>query len=445
MNHPDNYFDLETVANKAMDGAKKRGASGVRVVARRSRNVSVVYRKGVADKVEESSRKSLNLFLYMNGKYTACQTNDLRDNALDQFLDASVAMCIAMTPDKYRTMPDPSLYKGLKDIDLHLHDAKIATVTPDDRNAYAAALEASTLDEAGKDAIAAEASYEDEASALYQVHSNGFEGAEQGTQFWSFSQVSMKDKGDKRPGGWAMAGSRDKTGLADPTDVACRAVKAARARMGASKFETQKLPMIIENQTVGRLMNHLLAALSGRALQQKASFLEGMVDKKFGSDVLDIADDPFVPGGFGSRLFDNEGIAAKQMPLFEKGVFRNFYLDTYYAKKLAMVPTTGSRSNIMVTPGKKDLDGLIAGIQKGVLVRGFVGGNSNLTTGDFSLGVYGTLIENGALTRAVAEMNIAGNHKDLWHRLVEVGNDPYPFSSLRSPSLLFDSIQFAGA
>ena len=79
-----------------------------------------------------------------------------------------------------------------------------------------------------------------------------------------------------------------------------------------------------------------------------------------------------------------------------------------------------------------------------VLVRGFLGGNSNATTGDFSLGIYGTLIENGRLLHAVAEMNIAGNHPQLWQRLIAVGNDPYPYSAWRLPSLVFDAVQFSG-
>jgi PmbA protein len=44
----------------------------------------------------------------------------------------------------------------------------------------------------------------------------------------------------------------------------------------------------------------------------------------------------------------------------------------------------------------------------------------------------------------VAEMNISGNHLELWKRLVAVGNDPYVYSSLRTPTLVFDDVQFAG-
>jgi PmbA protein len=79
-----------------------------------------------------------------------------------------------------------------------------------------------------------------------------------------------------------------------------------------------------------------------------------------------------------------------------------------------------------------------------VLVTGFLGGNSNGTTGDFSLGVKGFRIRGGAISEPVGEMNLSGNHLELWKRLSAVGNDPYPYSSMRTPTLVFDGVQFAG-
>ena len=42
-------------------------------------------------------------------------------------------------------------------------------------------------------------------------------------------------------------------------------------------------------------------------------------------------------------------------------------------------------------------------------------------------------------------MNIADNHLELWKKLAAVGNDPWPYSTFRIPTLVFDRIQFAGA
>jgi PmbA protein len=41
-------------------------------------------------------------------------------------------------------------------------------------------------------------------------------------------------------------------------------------------------------------------------------------------------------------------------------------------------------------------------------------------------------------------MNVSGNHLELWKRLAAVGNDPYRYSAMRTPTLVFDGVQFAG-
>ena len=83
-------------------------------------------------------------------------------------------------------------------------------------------------------------------------------------------------------------------------------------------------------------------------------------------------------------------------------------------------------------------------LQKGIIVTGFIGGNSNSTTGDFSFGIVGLFVENGQIVKPVNEMNISGNAKEVWNQLVEMGNDPYQYSSNLVPSMLFEGIQFSG-
>jgi PmbA protein len=87
---------------------------------------------------------------------------------------------------------------------------------------------------------------------------------------------------------------------------------------------------------------------------------------------------------------------------------------------------------------------LIAAADKGIYVTGFLGGNADGTTGDFSFGVRGHLIEGGKLGASVGEMNITGNLLTMFARLAEVGNDPWPYSSTLCPTLVFEDIQFSG-
>ena len=169
-----------------------------------------------------------------------------------------------------------------------------------------------------------------------------------------------------------------------------------------------------------------------------------MKGEKIGSDLLSVLDDPFIVSGRGSRLFDSEGIATQKRTVVEKGVLLTYYIDTYYGKKLEMEPTSGGTTNLVFEPGTKDLEGLLADIDRGILVTGFNGGNNNQVTGDFSYGIEGFLVEKGKIVKPVAEMNITGNFKELWKNLVAVGSDVDLTRSWRLPSLVFDKVDFSG-
>jgi len=184
--------------------------------------------------------------------------------------------------------------------------------------------------------------------------------------------------------------------------------------------------------------------MSGSVLQQKNSYMENMLGKKVASPLFSMTDDPTIPKGFGSRRFDGEGLAAIRRPMIEKGILRQYYINTYYGKKLGVPPTTGSLSNLCFETGKRSLDEMIRDMKTGILVTGFIGGNMNSTTGDFSLGISGLIIENGEIARPVNEMNLSGNMTGFWDRLVESGNDPYPYASVLAPSMRFEGVAFSG-
>jgi PmbA protein len=202
--------------------------------------------------------------------------------------------------------------------------------------------------------------------------------------------------------------------------------------------------MVIDNRAAGRMVSFLLEPLSGASLQQKRSFLEGRVGQQVMAEKVNIVDDPLLPKGFGSRLWDNEGIAAKPRPVVQAGVLHSYYIDSYYARKLGVAPTSGSPSNLRWSLGDKSGRALVDDIRDGIFVTGFLGGNSNSLTGDFSLGVQGFRIRAGQIAEPVGELNISGNHVEFWKRLVLVGNDPFPYSALRTPTLVFEGVNFAG-
>ncbi len=431
------------LARWTMDHALKSGADQVAVALTRSRGIQIEYRDGRLEKLKESTQNSLGLDVYVEQRYSGNTTNNLDRDSLARFIEEAIAGTRYLAKDKYRSLPDPGYYPEGTGIDLKIYDSGYEDVESSHRKRIAAEIESVAMAQ-DEGIISTTSSYSDNQSSSIRVHSNGFSGESESTSFWSGAEVTMDGKDGGRPADWFYAGVRFSADLPTPEIIARTAVSLALRKIGQKKIDTGRYDMIVENRAGGRLIQTLRTPMKAEELQQKNSFLEGMIGRKVASDKLTMIDDPFIEKGFGSRHFDGEGLAAERRVMIEKGVLRNYYIDDYYGRKLGMEPTSGSSSNLVFEYGSRSLDQMIADLQHGILVTSFIGGNSNSTTGDYSFGIVGQLIENGKITRPVNEMNISGNAKELWNRLVELGNDPYLYSATRRPSMVFEGVSFSG-
>jgi PmbA protein len=437
---------LADIAGGAVALARKAGAKEAAAGVNRRREVEVQWRDGKLEKISEATTRGLGLRLFVDGRYASVSTSDLRPEALETFVRNAVVLTRKIEVDPYRTLPDPALYAGQAKVDLALADERYQALNAVERRRTAAAIEAAARSAPGAGSIiSVTTSFSDSNAESFQVHSNGFEGTTRSTQFFAGADVSMKDSDGRKPEDWSYASTRFVASLPETAALGRDATERAAGRLGARKLPSAVMTMVVDRRVSERLVGPLLGALSGRSVQQKQSFLEGKRGVAVGNERLDFTDDPLLPKGLGSRLFDGEGIAAVERPIFTKGVLQAYYIDTYYGKKLGVPPTTGGPSNLRWKLGTRDGAALLADVEDGILVSGFLGGNSNSTTGDFSFGVQGHRIRKGKPAEPIAEMNIAGNHLQFWKRLAAVGNDPYPYSWGRTPTLVFEGVQFAGA
>jgi PmbA protein len=433
-------------ARAAVQGALRRRAQGARAVLTRERESSVEWRDGKLDRLRESTSVGLNLALFVDGRFSTHDTSDLRPEALEAFLDEAVAMTRLLEADPYRSLPDPRRYEGLFTGDLGLNDAAgSAAVTAADRRAQAQTLEEAARSSPGADRIiSVTAGSSDSAWESALVNSNGMEGETRGTYFSLGCTTSVRDEENRRPrGGW-FAASRWRDRLPGPGPVAREATRRALLAVGAKPEKSGRYPCVVENMTAARLIRDLTGPLLGNAVQQQRSIFAGKIGQAITSPVLTLRDEPHLSGGFASGAYDDEGMATQAWPVIERGVLHNYYLSVYYGAKLGMPATTASPSNLVISLGERDLAALLRAMGTGILVTGFVGGNSNAATGDFSMGIRGQWVENGVPVRPLAEMNLSGNLLDTWGRLVETGSDPNPYLSVRVPSLRFDALQFSG-
>lgn len=437
--------DLLESARRAVALARQRGATEVAAQAYRSRNVELIWRDAKIDKVSDATTRGLNLQLYVDGRYSAVRCVDLRPTAVEAFLDQTIRMARSLSVDPHRHLPDPKLYEGRISTDLLLVDPTYASVTASERRNRAKALEDAVRDlDTKARLISVTSGFGDGEGESALVHSNGFEGETRETYFWMDVTATASDPDGRRPEEGASAQCRALGDLPGPHELGLLAARRTYDRIGAKKVASAALPMMVENRSASRLIAMFLRCLSGRALQQKQSFYDRKLGKRVGSPQFSLYDEPHLPRGLGSRYWDNDGIAAKRFAVVEAGVLRSYYIDNYYGRKLGRPPTTGSASNLVFSEGKQSVDAILASIPQGMLVTEFLGGNSNDTTGDFSLGVQGFVIRDGKRAEPFSEMNISGNQGALWSSLVALGDDPYPYSNVRVPTLLFDRVQFSG-
>lgn len=430
------------LARWAMEYALKNGCQASRVMLYNGSSSSFDVRDMKIDRLHQASENSLVIHLFVDGRYGSYSTNRLDKKELERFIKDGVIATRYLAEDKARTLPDASLYYKGGGADLQLLDPQFDAVQPDDKVALAMQVCQEMM---GKDdrIISATSSYSDEKDFKYMVTSNGFEGETSGSSFGLVGSISVRGEGDARPESYWYESSLYYNEL-PKEGIGTKALERVLRKLGQKKVASGKYTMILDNMNSSRLLYPLFDALYGSSIQQKNSFLLDKLNQKVASDKMTITDEPHLVKAPGARYFDGEGVATKRLPVFENGVLKTYYIDTYSANKMNVPPTVASPSLLTFALGNKDMEGLIAGVDKGILVTGFNGGNCNSTTGDFSYGVEGFLIEKGRLTQPISEMNATGNMLTLWSHLAEAGNDPRLSSSWRVPSLLFEGVDFSG-
>ncbi len=435
--------DIKDMAVHAVEMAKKAGADDAWASTSQSRDVEFNYRDGALEKVKDTTSRSLDLQVYSDGRYSTHSTTDLKQDRLASFIREAVAITRALEPDDYRAITPEELFENRPTSDLDLVDATVAELDRDKRVEWCKALDAAS--HAHDRVISATAGVYDGTAVSAAASSNGFLGTQKQTYCWFGSEVTLRDQGDKRAEDYYYVGAAHVADLPDAEAVGGAALARTLARLDSQKGPTMKGTMVVDSRAAASLIGRLLRPATARDVQQDRSFWASLVGEKAFSDKLTIIDDPLIQRGLASRHYDSEGISARPLAIIEDGIVRNLYVDTYYGRKGNMAPTTGSASNRRIATGDHSLEELLREAGEGVYVTSWLGGNADGTTGDFSLGLRGHLIENGEIGRPVGEMNVTGNLRDLFGQLEMLGNDVYPYSATLSPSLVFSGVDFSGA
>jgi len=435
--------DLQARAEQAVEILRAAGADDAWANATQSRNVEFTYRDGQLEKVQDATARLLTVQVYANGRYSRQQTTDLSPDRLGGFLGEAVAITSALQADPERQLTPADLFANRPEVDLDLVDSAVQALDRRQRLSWCQAMDDSARRQ--EQVISATSVVYDGTRTEASASSNGFSGTQESTYCWLGASVTLRDRGERRAVDGFSAGAPHVADIPDAAAIAGIALARALARLDVTRGPTTRSTMVVDSRAAVELISRLLAPANARSVQQGRSFWAGIMGEEAFSPALTIVDDPLIVRGLGSRYYDREGISSEVLPIVEKGMVKNIYVDTYYGRKAGLAPTTGSPSNRRIECGEQSLAELLHEAGDGVYVTSWLGGNADGASGNFSLGLRGHLIENGKIGRPVGEMNVTGNLRALFARLEALGNEPYAYSTTLAPSLVFSDVDFSGA
>ncbi|MCR5434918.1 MAG: TldD/PmbA family protein [Bacteroidaceae bacterium] len=430
------------IADKAMEMALDCGCQDVKVVLMQNQENTIQIQNGRTEKMQQSTATSLAFNLFIDGRDGFFYTNKLDAAELFPFIRQAVETTRLLEPDESRTLADASRYYKGNGPDLQNFDAEMNRVDPAEKRALA---ERNNARLTGKDPriISAESHYRDRQHEAYYLISNGFKGSEQSSYCILSTIVTVEGRDGQHPmDGWGNTRifykDLPEEGLAEI------ALERTMRKIGQRPIKSGNYTMILESPVAGSLLQPLLNAMGGQALQQRTSFLSDRLDQQVASPLFSLVDDPLIPGTRGASLFDYDGVATSRRQLFEQGVLRTYFIDTPCSKKLGIPPTTQGIHHLIMEPGNHSLDDLMKEAGRAIMVTDLNGGNCDPTTGRFSYGIEGFLIEEGRIAQPVSGMNITGDMLSLWQNLIAVANDADPWETELIPSLTFRDVAFSG-
>ena len=423
----------------------------VRVYVSAVEEREVEVRNGIPENSSFSESVSMSIVASRNGRTASASGSDISLEGRG-FLLASVRELIQVVdPDPWYVIPEKEMI-GAADAELDMVDSAYETQSVERLLMKAEDLERRTLavdKRLGSTGSAASVTRAAGAFGCSYDFSRGFEG----TDFSMGISLTVDDKtgdsanvGRKQRNGWSTTAIHLED-LEKPDKVAEKAASRTLAQIGSRKPPTGEFSILFDPNSSRSFFASLSQALTGGSLYRGERFLIDSIGKKIACPLLTVREEPFLPKGLGSRLFDLDGVRSRPFPVLETGILKNYLLGVYAANRLGMKPNgcSGGSSNFVVEPGNGTVDNLIAETSRGILITGLMGQGADIRTGDYSRGGEGFFIEDGRIVYPVSEFTISSTFQEMLADIDRIAADARPDSSILAPSVRFHRMMVAGS
>lgn len=447
--------ELRDTAERLLEICSDAGASDAEIYVQRGREREIQVRNGDLEQLVEGRPSGAGIRVWSGDRSASAHLTDFDPQAVERVVRETIALSEYTDEVPAQALPDTASPDGDPAGTLDLFDPGLAEPSAPESIERARRLEAAAMAGDERLSISGGAGYSDGFMGRALATSRGFVGAWSGT--WASEHVEVlaeDDGGKKRNGSWYQV-ARHAEALEPVETIATRAAARATGQLGAAPIETARIPVVFDPYMAAALVRDVFGVLTGGALRRGASFLADSLGEQIASDVLTLIDDPSIPRGLGSRPWDGEGRPGGRTTFIEAGVLKSYAINTFNGRKLNMQPTGhASRgasgapgegpSNLLVAPGERTEEELIATVDRGFYCDSMMGFGFNPVTGDFSRGASGYLIENGRLTRPVSEVTVSARMQEILNGIEAIASERPTNRAIASPALKVSILTVAG-
>ena len=440
----------QDIIEKALSAAKQAGAEGADVSFIKGGGLDVQVRLGKVESAERAEDYQMGMRVFVGQKSATISSGQLDDENITKLAERAVAMAKHAPEDPYaRLATAEEQAKSFPDIEL-FDDTSYST---EQLTEIALACEEAALSQAGisnSDGASASSG----SSEVLIGTSTGFNASYKRSSF-GFSAVVLAEKDGQMERDYDYSSAVFAEDLDKPEVVGRSAATRTLARLGGRKPQTGTFPVIYDKRVSRSLAGHVASAINGAAIARGTSFLKDKMGEQIANASVRLLDNPLLPRGMGSRLFDGETLPVQKRYLVKDGCLQGWLLDLATAAQLGLSPTgnasrslsgppSPSVSNFIMEEGETTLDDMIADIDQGFYITELMGSSVSLTTGDYSRGASGFWIENGRITWPATEATIAGNLKDIFTDMMPA-DDLELTQSIAAPSVFVKQMMVAGS
>ena len=448
--------ELLALATDALEGA--RGNEAVEAFATHSVETSVTVFDGEVETLSSAETRGVGVRVIVEGRLGFASTADVSREGLAFALAEARSNAAFATADPGNQLPGPVPVEPLAGIDVPGLEGVPAA------RKVELALELERLTRAADRRVTgvAAASYGDARSAVAIASTTGVSTAYARSDAYAHVESLARD-GAETQTGFGLTQGRSVEEL-DLASAAREGAERATRLLGATRAATTQVPVVFDPLVTAQFLGTLSAAFSAESVQKGRSLLADSMGRAVADAGLSIVDDGRLLDGPAAAPVDDEGVPTGRTVLVQDGVLVAFLHNAKTAARQgdhARSTGNAARGSYRTTPGVAPSNLYFTGATRppaevlaaagtGLYVQDAKGIHSgvNPVSGEFSVGVTGLWIRDGALAEPVREITVSSTLLDMLRSVAALGSDRRFFpvgGALAGATLLVTGMTLAGS